>query len=96
MFAEAALDIFNCHHILFNHSLLQDNSGTGIVNASYRGNTGGVSFGYNTLPVNFSSPSLLVNILEMNSSLRTPQNEDTSPIRTPFLFSKNNISLPLK
>ena len=72
-FSEAALDIFNCHHILFNNSLLENNFGTGIVNAHYRGNTGGVSFGYNTLPTNFSSPMLQVahSVFRNNSARAT-------------------------
>lgn len=39
---------------------MEHNRGTGRVVLSYRGNTGGVSFGYNTLPSHFSSPSLCV------------------------------------
>ena len=39
---------------------MEHNRGTGRVFLSYRGNTGGVSFGYNTLPSHFSSPSLYV------------------------------------
>ena len=57
-FSEAALDIYNCHHITFTGTTLEHNRGTGIVQTSYRGNTGGVSFGYNTLPSYFSSPTL--------------------------------------
>jgi hypothetical protein len=97
MFAEAALDIFNCHHILFNHSLLQDNSGTGIVNASYRGNTGGVSFGYNTLPVNFSSPSLLVTdcVFRNNSARATSAFRTSSQAFFAQIFTGRGGSLAL-
>ena len=58
--------MFNCHHTLFNRTTLEHNSGSGIVQVSYRGNTGGVAFGYNTLPENFNSPSLIVS----NSTFR--------------------------
>ena len=97
MFTEAALDIFNCHHVLFNHSLLQDNSGTGIVNASYRGNTGGVSFGYNTLPVNFSSPSLLVTdcVFRNNSARATSAFRTSSQAFFAQIFTGRGGSLAL-
>ena len=72
-FSEAALDIFNCHHTLMNSSELEHNRGSGIVNANYRGNTGGVSFGYNTLPENFSTPILRVSnsVFRNNSATAT-------------------------
>ena len=73
LFTEAVLDVFNCHHVVFNDSLLENNFGTGIVNASYRGNTGGASFGYNTLPLDFSSPRLTVShcVFRNNSATAT-------------------------
>jgi hypothetical protein len=47
-FTEAALDIFNCQDVLFNHTVIEHNNGTGIdTTVSYRGNSGGVAFGYN-------------------------------------------------
>ena len=77
-FSEAALDVYNCHHVLFNNSLLENNFGTGIVNASYRGNTGGASFGYNSLPLSFSSPTLQVS----HSVFRNNSATATSAFRT--------------
>ena len=65
-FSEAALDVYNCHHTVFADTALEHNRGTGILQISYRGNTGGVSFGYNTLPSHFSTPSLKVS----NSTFR--------------------------
>lgn len=59
-FSEAALDVFNCHHTVLNDVTLEHNRGSGILPISYRGNTGGVSFGYNNLPSHFNSPSLYI------------------------------------
>ena len=77
-FTEAVLDVFNCHHVFMNDSLLENNQGSGIVNASYRGNTGGVSFGYNTLPLEFNTPQLLVS----HSKFRNNRATATSAFRT--------------
>lgn len=54
------MDVFNCQQVLFTHSSLEHNRGTGIANTTFRGNTGGACFGYNTLPNGFSSLSLNV------------------------------------
>ena len=59
-FSEAALDVFNCHHSVFTNVTLEHNRGSGILPISYRGNTGGVAFGYNNLPSHFNSPSLYI------------------------------------
>ena len=39
---------------------MEHNKGSGISGISYRGNTGGASFGYNNLPQRFSTPSLSI------------------------------------
>lgn len=59
-FSEAVLDVFNCHHTMIIGVTLEHNRGSGILAVSYRGNTGGASFGYNNLPPHFNSPSLYV------------------------------------
>ena len=59
-FTEAVLDVFNCHHTLLTSVTLEHNKGSGISAISYRGNTGGVSFGYNNLPPQFDTPSVYV------------------------------------
>jgi hypothetical protein len=59
-FSEAVLDVFNCLHTLITGVTLEHNRGSGISTISYRGNTGGASFGYNNLPPQFNSPSLYV------------------------------------
>ena len=58
-FSQAALDIFNCKDILFNSTVLEHNRGTGIDTVKYRGNSGGVAFGYN-MPENIAKPILRV------------------------------------
>ena len=58
-FSEAALDVFNCKDILFNSTVLEHNRGTGIDTVKYRGNSGGVAFGYN-MPENIAKPILRV------------------------------------
>ena len=50
--------MYNCHHTLLSGITLEHNRGSGILAVSYRGNTGGVAFGYNNLPSHFNSPSL--------------------------------------
>ena len=59
-FTEAALDVYNCHHVVLTSVTVEHNRGSGISGISYRGNTGGISFGYNNLPLHFSTPSVYV------------------------------------
>ena len=57
-FKEAVLDIFNCHHVLLNSVHLHNNSGNGRLLESNRGNTGGIALGYDTLPADYTNPTL--------------------------------------
>ena len=61
-FREAVLDIFNSAHITIANSNFSDNSGTGNVLLSFRGNTGAVSIGYNKneLSILRTNPNILV------------------------------------
>ena len=53
-FTEAVLDVYNCANISITDSNFIDNSGTGISQNPFRGNTGAVSIGYNNIPSSFS------------------------------------------
>ena len=44
------LDIYNCLSTSLINSSFVDNTGSGISNSSYRGNTGAVSIGFNNVP----------------------------------------------
>ena len=63
--------MFNCHHTILSDLTVKHNRGSGISDVSYRGNTGGASFGYNNLPLQFNSPSLNISGSEFrNNSAR--------------------------
>ena len=53
-FTEAVLDIFNCHYILLYGTIFEHNTGSGIDQVSYRGNSGAVAIGYNNVGSNTS------------------------------------------
>jgi len=57
-FKEAVLDIFNCHHVFLDSLYLHNNSGTGRLLESNRGNTGGIALGYDMLPADYITPNL--------------------------------------
>jgi hypothetical protein len=57
-FTEAVLDVFNCHNVRLSSVTIEHNRGSGISDVSYRGNTGGASFGYNNVPQRFNAPYL--------------------------------------
>ena len=59
-FTEAALDIFNCHSVVFSGNVLEHNTGSGRANISFRGNSGAVAIGYNNLSPHFTEPVLNV------------------------------------
>ena len=59
-FTEAVLDIYNCQSTSLTNSSFVDNTGSGISNSSYRGNTGAVSIGFNNVPDNISFPNVQV------------------------------------
>ena len=59
-FTEAVLDIFNCQSTSLTNSSFLDNTGSGISNSSYRGNTGAVAIGFNNVPAHISSPNVRV------------------------------------
>ena len=59
-FTEAVLDVYNCQSTSLTNSSFLDNTGSGISNSSYRGNTGAVSIGFNNVPADISSPNVRV------------------------------------
>ena len=59
-FTEAVLDIYNCQSTSLTNSSFVDNTGSGISNSSYRGNTGAVSIGFNNVPDHISFPNVQV------------------------------------
>ena len=54
------MDIYNCQSTSLTNSSFLDNTGSGISNGSFRGNTGAVAFGFNTLPAGISFPNVQV------------------------------------
>ncbi len=73
-FTEAVLDVFNSQEVFLYKLHIEHNQGTGIVHASYRGNTGGVAIGMNAALANFSaSPTVEIKscIFINNSALAT-------------------------
>ena len=54
------LDIFNCQSTSLTDSSFLDNTGSGISNSSYRGNTGAVAIGFNNVPADISSPNVRI------------------------------------
>ena len=86
-FTEAVLDIFNCQSTSLTNSSFLDNTGSGISNSSYRGNTGAVAIGFNNLPPHISSPNVQIsdcnftnNSATENSVFRTPSETFSSQI----------------
>ena len=59
-FTEAVLDIYNCQSTSLTNSSFLDNTGSGISNSSYRGNTGAVAIGFNNVPADISSPNVRI------------------------------------
>ena len=83
-FSEAVLDIYNCHNVTLDHISLHNNSGNGRLQESVRGNSGGVAFGYNMLPIQYINPSLTVSnsIFMNNRALRflAPEEAETNKV----------------
>ena len=67
-FAESVLDIFNSFYVLINGTIFEHNIASGIDDVSYRGNSGGVAFGYNNIPSNQSMLLQVVSSIFMNNS----------------------------
>ena len=81
------LDIYNCQSTFLSNSTFLDNSGSGISNYAYRGNTGAVSIGFNNVPADISFPNVLVsrcnftnNSATARSVFRTPSQAFSSQI----------------
>ena len=74
-FSEAVLDLFNCESIHLEQSIFHNNSGTGILFETYRGNTGAVAIGYNDYPSFLSQPHIFITGCEFinNSALATSE-----------------------
>ena len=86
-FTEAVLDIYNCQSTSLTNSSFLDNTGSGISNSSYRGNTGAVAIGFNNVPADISSPKVRVsgcnftnNSATENSVFRTSSETFSSQI----------------
>ena len=79
-FTEAVLDIFNCHYILIYGTIFEHNTGSGIDQVSYRGNSGAVAIGYNHVGSNTSmliqvyKSTFFNNSATANTSLQTSTN----------------------
>ena len=59
-FREAVLDVFNCQFVMLYTLHLYNNSGTGRLHVSNRGNTGGIALGYDILPLDYTNPRLIL------------------------------------
>ena len=59
-FTEAVFDIFNAETVFITSSLFRDNRGTSISPCPYRGNTGAVAIGFNSVSESFSNPCVRV------------------------------------
>ena len=75
-FTEAVLDVFNCQNVTITNTIVQDNSGTGRLIKTYRGNSGGIAIGFNTLPENYLNPTIHI-------SNTIFQNNQANGFRTP-------------
>ena len=95
-FTEAALDVFNCQDVLFNDTLLEHNRGTGIDRATYRGNSGGVTFSYN-MPGNITHQNLQVfnSIFRNNCALAAPTFHASSQAITTKVFTGRGGSMAI-
>lgn len=67
-FSEAVLDIYNCHHTILSGIIVENNTGSGISDISFRGNTGGISFAINDPPLEFTTPSLTISNSEFRNN----------------------------
>lgn len=75
-FTEAVLDVYNCKNVNITDTIVQDNSGTGRLLESFRGNSGGIAIGYKSLPNDYSNPVISIS----NSVFR---NNQARGFRTP-------------
>jgi hypothetical protein len=95
-FTEAALDIFNCQDVLFNHTVIEHNNGTGIdTTVSYRGNSGGVAFGYN-IPENtikLSRLRVFNSVFRNNTAIAVSSFQTSSQIIADYIFSGRGGSM---
>ena len=59
-FTEAVFDLFNCETVQLEHSSFTNNSGTGILFETFRGNTGAVALGYTNYPTCLKQPRVSI------------------------------------
>ena len=75
-FTEAVLDVYNCQRVAITHVVVQNNSGTGRLIESFRGNSGGIAIGYNILPNDYFNPMVQISncVFQSNQAngFRTP------------------------
>ena len=82
-FSEAVFDLFNCETIQLEGSFFEDNSGTGVLFETFRGNTGAVALGYNYYPHNLNQPYVSITNCEfINNSARGAASNILSSERT--------------
>ena len=84
------MDVFNCQEVLLANSDFENNSGTGIVLKSYRGNAGGVAIGINSASASFlSSPSVQISNCTFvnNSALATSKFHTISQTAFNLIFT---------
>ena len=73
-FSEAALDIYNSPNISITGSTFVDNVGTGIVAIPFRGNTGAVAIGFNTIQTDIPHPHFNVSHCNFTNNRATAEN----------------------
>ena len=87
-FTEAVLDIFNCDYIIINNTLFEHNTGSGIDQISYRGNSGAVAIGYNNLTSNTFQEIEVSNSIFFNNSANANASFQTSTdIYTNYVYT---------
>ena len=85
-FKEAVLDVYNCQNVTITDVVVQNNSGTGRLIEPFRGNSGGIAIGYNSLPNDYFNP-----MVQISNSVF--QNNRANGFRTPNRAVAANIYL---
>ena len=76
--------MYNCENVNITDTVVQDNSGTGRLVESFRGNTGGIAIGYNSLPDDYFNPMISISntVFQNNRAwgFRTPNRAVTASV----------------
>ena len=83
-FTEAVFDIFNAETVFITSSLFRDNRGNSISPCPYRGNTGAVAIGFNSVSDTFSNPHVRVLDSYFINNRATAENAFRTPSATFF------------